>query len=383
MKTIVSYLATDTNFTIFMNGKHKVVTITNKQHRKLLIEAARKLQAEYNQENLDYLESIISPVKRAILESNKRLEISENGQLFLVGTFVPIWDELAARILDFINDNLPVEPYLNFWESCLMNPSMQAVKELFAFTEENHLPLMEDGSILGYKMLTFKEETELPEEFSGLFYDTNGQLRRPNGQFADIETKRRYSDFVATENNPIMVDSYSKSVRQKVGDIVDWNTIYPNNPVDFTDRRECSGNGFHVGSFDYTFYGDVRVLCKVFPEHVINANVGQSKFRTTKYQIVSFIDTKTEIKEKLIQFKERKKAEKEELNQDFYDLEEDYYDSEFAPGDIAICNTDSYDILTNGKSYYVIDAEEDGFIKILNDKGEFTWCFWEDFDKKW
>jgi hypothetical protein len=121
----------------------------------------------------------------------------------------------------------------------------------------------------------------------------------------------------------------------------------------------------------------------VFPEHVINANVGQSKFRTTKYQIVSFIDTKTEIKEKLIQFKERKKAEKEELNQDFHDLEEDCYDSEFAPGDIAICNTDSYDILTNGKSYYVIDAGEDDFIKILNDKGEFTWCFWEDFDKKW
>ena len=360
----VFYLATDKTFTLYINGQHRVIEILNNAHRKQLITAANELKQNFTQENLDALENIISPMKKIIFESDSRLELDENGQLYLAGTDVPMFSQLTQRILDFCKSNLPIEPYLHFWSSCLRNPSMEAIKELFDFTEENHLPLTEDGAILGYKMLTFTESTILPSEFEGLFIDKNGQVRKANGHFADADTKERFKTFISEGSNPEMVDSYSKSVKQKVGDIVNWNDIYPNRPIDYTDRRECSRYGFHVGSFNYSFYGDVRVLCKVFPEHVINANIGQSKFRTAQYEIVAFIDKDEEVKQKLIEFRERKEEEKlrrESIGSDF-DIDGEYcdddYDFDFSVGDVVVSLVTAFGLNKNEK-YYVIDIDDD------------------------
>lgn len=120
--------------------------------------------------------------------------------------------------------------------------------ELLKFMETADLPITDDGSILGYKIL---------EE-------------RP-------------------ENAPDLVDPHSGKVRQKLGSLV----FMPDSKVDDNRRVACS-TGLHIAARSYIsgFWGSRRRLClvKIQPKDVIAVPLNEtSKMRVSAYHIVKVL----------------------------------------------------------------------------------------------
>lgn len=60
---------------------------------------------------------------------------------------------IETRILEFMNQGLPVVPMLRFLEKLMLNPSKRAVEELYTFLEHKNMPITTEGNFLAYKGL--------------------------------------------------------------------------------------------------------------------------------------------------------------------------------------------------------------------------------------
>lgn len=131
--------------------------------------------------------------------------------------------------------------------SSLSAQRRHSAQELLDFLEKNELPIADDGTIVAYKRVSTSYE---PNEF---------------------------------------LDTYSKSIRQKLGTKVTMASADMVNP----DRTvECS-YGLHVGRRDYmgSFGGQTIVLVKIAPEDVIAVprDYRASKMRCMAYTIVHVV----------------------------------------------------------------------------------------------
>jgi len=91
------------------------------------------------------------------------VNISKQVENYFNGTGVEIYDgsinyhgqvihnTLTKRILNFMQNDLPHEPLLNFFKNLMENPSRRAVNELYDFLEAGELPITEDGHFLAFK----------------------------------------------------------------------------------------------------------------------------------------------------------------------------------------------------------------------------------------
>ena len=158
---------------------------------------------------------------------------------------------VVDRIFDFMKNDLPVKPIMNFIENLMANPSSRAVNELYRFLELKNLPITSDGNFIAYKGLDsnyFSIHTGKLELISG---KTNDKGQIYNGPKEVIECVRNQVDDVAS------------------------NT--------------CS-YGLHAGSYKYAkdFSQGKLVKVSVNPADVITVPTdceGQ-KLRTCKYEVI-------------------------------------------------------------------------------------------------
>jgi hypothetical protein len=168
-----------------------------------------------------------------------------------------------------------------------------------------------------------------------------------------------------------MKDVWSGTIKQKIGDVVRIDRVKFNEE----ERREACGYGLHIGSFGYSFGGNVRVLCKVMPEDVIACNPENQKLRTCKYQIVSFVDSKTEVTQLLVNLT---KEEQEIANGDFED--DDFIENPFEEGDI-IRAVSTLDEITEDNLYYVTNIDGES-VCVVDDQGEESWYDYSYFENR-
>lgn len=362
---MIAYITTDTTIAVVLDGQYKTIQIKSKAHRDTTIkELERFKKSRQGAADKAYLDSFLAPIKRITLESDNRFEVDENeNKLFLAGTTIPLPTTLSDKILDFLENGLPVNPLVEFWQSCLRNPHFVAVEELFQFLERNNLPITEDGGFLGYKKLNFVNRIDVPDDFEELFIDRDGNVRDVKGREVGQNLKVKYLDFINSKNNPTMKDVHSGTIKQKLGEVVRIERV----KLGEEDRREACGYGLHIGAFNYGFSGDVRVLCKVMPEDVIACNPNEDKLRTCKYQIVSFVDERKEVKELLVDLSEESKSV---INNQFSDDDEDF-GNPFSEGEI-IKAIDTVDSITRDRYYYVTAIDGDD-VSIIDDEGEEEW----------
>lgn len=379
----IAYIATPETITIVLDGQHRVVQVRSKSHRNEVVRAL-EIFKKSPQTNFDkeQLEVYLAPIRRAVLASDNRFELSPDGKvLYLVGSNVPIPNQLGKHIIDFLENSLPVEALVNFWESCLRNPHYIAIEELFNFLEENRMPITDDGGFLGYKKLLLvsgKGRIDVPDEFGELKINETGQVVSVTGGFVLPRLATAYKAFMEKEGSPLMVDVYSQKIEQRVGDVVKIDRLLLNE----LDRRQECGYGLHIGAFSYSFNGNVRVLCKVMPEDVIACNEGQAKLRTCSYQIVSFVDEAKEIKDLYVNLNKQETDIANGCNDD-----DDDFVNEFDEGDDVkfIGGADDYwdqeagdSAFNTEDSYRVLQARR-GDILIVNDFGEAEWAPESDF----
>lgn len=158
----------------------------------------------------------------------------------------PVHNTLTQRILDLMNNGLPVAPLVRFLENLMQNPSKRAVQELYSFLEHKGLPITEDGCYLAYK--------------------------RVRQDWLDCHSKR-YSNHIGA------------------------TLTMPRNQVDDNWGVDCS-QGFHVGCMAYVgnFRTDGRILIvKINPKNAVSVPSSEStKMRVSEYTVVREFDRELE-----------------------------------------------------------------------------------------
>lgn len=163
---------------------------------------------------------------------------------------------LSRKILDFAKNDLPVMPLVNFWKNLSENPSYRSREQLFGFLEANHVPLTEDGCFVAYK----------------------GVARLDDGT---------------------LVDSFTKTFRNNVGDVVKMDR----SKVDDDPNRTCSA-GLHVAAHNYAehcYGGDALLHVKVNPRDVVSVptDYDNQKMRVCEYTVVAVSKDRQELSDRL------------------------------------------------------------------------------------
>ena len=153
----------------------------------------------------------------------------------------PVHNTLTKRVIDFMKNDLPFTPMLNFLCNLMENPSKRAVDELYDFLEAGELPITEDGHFLAFK-----------------------------------NVKADYTDI------------YSGKFNNAVGSICEMKR----NQVDEDKDRTCS-YGLHFCSIAYLPHfrdcnGGKTMIVKINPKDVvaIPSDYNNTKGRTCRYEVV-------------------------------------------------------------------------------------------------
>jgi hypothetical protein len=153
---------------------------------------------------------------------------------------------LGQRILDMIEQELPVDSLVAFLSNLMENPSYRAVEELYGFLEVSKLPITDDGHFLAYKAVR--------------------------------------SDYT---------DIHSGTFDNSVGSVC----TMPRNKVDEDKNRTCSA-GLHFAAYEYASgFGAGRgssrmMVLKINPRDVvaIPSDYNNQKGRCCKYIVLREVD---------------------------------------------------------------------------------------------
>jgi hypothetical protein len=234
-----------------ISGSGRIAVVVN--GRDYSVEPAHPAYKEIRQAIKDGNEALI--VEK--LDIGKVISDFTEGKIKILGGQIlhgdrPIGGALVNRIMQFMGQQLPFEPLVKFLDNLMENPSKRAVDELYRWVDRQDCPITEDGCFLGYKYLNK----------AGIH-----EVGRPIGE---------------PENTEIYVDVHSKTIRQWIGKVVTMER----NQVDDNWGVLCS-EGLHVGSSQYSYSGDVRVMVKVNPRDVVSVPTEDAeKLRTCAYEII-------------------------------------------------------------------------------------------------
>lgn len=223
------YIAQGNNITVVIGTNSHTI---NRTH----IAFSRVLEA-IKASDWDTVKDIIEPQKVVLNYGAGNISI-QGDQMFWKGA--EFHGTLANRVIQMYQDGFSIEPMVNFMENLMLNPSKQAVTELYSFLEQGQLPITPDGCFLAYKKV--------------------------RGDFKDI---------------------YSGTLDNSVGQTVTMER----NTVDDDKHRTCS-TGLHFCSQAYLKQfggsGDPVMILKINPRDVVSipADYHDTKGRCCAYEVI-------------------------------------------------------------------------------------------------
>jgi hypothetical protein len=227
----MNYIITDETITAVINGKSYTIR-RDHANAKMVINAIAEGRAEGD------VEQLMDITKALDAYLGNSVEVKE-GSVYHRGEVVD--ERIARRILNFMEEDLPVEPMTRFLENLYNNPSHNSRAQLYQFLEHKNMPITEDGCFLAYKSV----DENYMDHHTGKFSNRVGQI---------LTIARR-----SVDDNP---------------------------------ENGCS-YGFHAGSLEYAsnFGGGERrvVIVKISPEDVVSVpnDCEFQKLRTAKYEVVA------------------------------------------------------------------------------------------------
>lgn len=162
---------------------------------------------------------------------------------------------LANKVLALIEQNLPINLFVKFWDNLRQNPSFTAIRELYNFLEYKELPLTEDGCFLAYKGI----------QQDGWSVQGNPETRVIRGKVND-----------------------RGQIYNGIGDIIE---IERQDVCD--DRSIGCAPGIHVGSLSYAKgWASKVVVVKINPKDVVSvpSDCSCQKCRCSQYEVLSSFD---------------------------------------------------------------------------------------------
>ena len=272
----IPYIITSTTITAVMDGK---TFVADKSHRNFETIKTMLVSDETETSKLVDLFDITVAVNRYC---DGKIEV-KHGVVTFNG--VPMDNYVTQKIVQFMGENLPVEPIVNFLNRIMKNPSRRAVSELYKFLEHKNMPLTPDGCFLAYKGVQkdywSKHANRLTRVVRGKVNES-GQLYNAIGEVIEVE-------------------------RNSVCD----------------DASVGCGEGIHAGSLKYAsdWAGcDGRLMIvKIDPMDVVSVptDCDCQKLRTCKYEVVSEQTDRTPLSDTMTE-------EDEAYSRGYRDGEDDY-----------------------------------------------------------
>lgn len=226
---------------------------------------------------LDYFYQKINPTMQkaaALIEDIGTGITVTSDSIHLDGRKIPdnVAKHFIKRLVGLKENNLPVQPVLNFLARLMDNPSSRSIEEAPDFLENKNMPITSDGCFLAYKTVK-----------SNWYSKASGSLTLVTGEADE-----------------------SGYIRNMVGDVIECKR----NEVDDERSNECS-HGLHVGGLEYAgpggWYnsaGDKVVIVKVDPRDIVSVpkDHNAQKLRVCKYEVVKeyeapMRDTYSKVKE--------------------------------------------------------------------------------------
>lgn len=167
-------------------------------------------------------------------------DIGTDGLVYIAGEGLP--DSLSKRILAFANEGFDFEPLVKFWNNCKQNPDPRAKTDLYAFLEQNGIPITSDGCFIGYRAI----RNDWYDKYTGKILNNIGAV---------VTMKRELCD---------------------------------------PDPKVTCSRGLHIAAYPYAKFsygsGDDRIIeCKVNPEDVVAIpdDYNGQKMRVCKYVVMA------------------------------------------------------------------------------------------------
>jgi hypothetical protein len=235
-------ILTPQSLTLYFDGQSHTVLRTDTHFPGVL-------QA-YRDGNVDAAKRILCKqdaiAEVATATSDAKVEV--RGGVFYIDD-QPVHGAMSSRLVEFMRENLPFQPLVEFVRKIRKNPSFRAVNSLYGFLEANHHPLLENGNFLAYK-----------------------RVRQPDseGRMLDIHSG-------TMDNRP---GSEPRMQRNQVNE----------------DPTQTCSYGLHVANWDYACnsFGskaDAMLEVEVNPEDVVAIphDYNESKMRTCGYKVLRVV----------------------------------------------------------------------------------------------
>jgi hypothetical protein len=228
------------SYPFIIQGNNIVIVIENKTHTvsKTHITYAKVLDA-IKRQDWPAVKATIEPAKVVLSYGRGYIKI-EDGVLLWKGQ--EMHGYLVTKIVEMLEQGLPVEPLVNFMHNLMSNPSARAVKELYGFLEKGGMPITPDGHFLAYK-----------------------------------KVRANY------------MDCHSGKMDNSVGKVVEMERNAVNDDKDVT----CS-HGLHFCSESYLnhFGGDRIMILKINPRDVVSipSDYNDAKGRACRYEVIGELE---------------------------------------------------------------------------------------------
>lgn len=290
---MIATIKTNNTLTLVIKGESKPRVLQVNERTKeilLMIDKINKATPEEVKPLMDEFLLFIAPI-RWIAFKDDRFLLSEDGKLYLKeNQSTPIYGYLGKKIIEFIEEGLPVDYLINFWKNCLANPRQEAVNELFQFLESNKIPITPEGTFIAYKKVTrTSKNTSNNSRFVGLKLDKQGNVRDTKGHFVGNPLRQEYIDYLESRIEAEFVDTHSRSVKQSIGDIIEMDR----DKCD-PDRTNTCSTGYHFAGYEYAkgFGGNAFIYVEINPSDVtaIPIDYNYQKGRCCKYKIIGLAE---------------------------------------------------------------------------------------------
>lgn len=276
------------SFTVIIDGQSYSVDRNHKNYDKLnqlfISNDSEGFVELFNIKLHNNIESFVKDV-----ETDEEFTFKD-GKIFMNGE--ELHGVISERINQMREDGEDFQYMLNFLKNINKNTSARAKREAYDFIANKHLPITEDGYLLGYKCVQ-----------SDYFSKTSGKLKLVQGTIKD---GRIYNG---------------------IGETIECDR----SDVDDNREQECS-YGLHVGGLAYSgpqgsFHsnGDKVVIVKVNPADIVAVpkDYNAQKTRVCKYIVL------TEYVKPLSSSVEKLDDEED------YEYEDDYYEEEYEEEDYS------------------------------------------------
>jgi hypothetical protein len=306
-----------------VDGKLQKKNCKNADEANTLFKAILKAKENPTDENIKGFLSLMSDkVRIAMLAGLENDPLT--GEVFLSGFNTPIPQALVDVIEDYAKNKYPIDAIINFWKLLMINPDKRIREKLFDFIKIHDFALTDNGYMVVYKAVDYKDQNKKGTEKTFEEYISNQVLHVKKDWKCN---PRKYDVYKSLANGEYgiskvgTVEKWDEKARniEVLGNLDDLFKAIFESPVDElltapvytdlyshsttiilgqpekTERGNCDGDpdkdcsiGRHCGSTSYVNnYGngaDAILVCYVNPMNVISVPKSEcSKMRVCEY----------------------------------------------------------------------------------------------------